>query len=178
MRKFELLITECVRVAQKNPHLVVDRESKEFWKWRDVIIEKEELLLEAICFDMTTVQPYTILMELTSVLKFETKLLMKVAWTFINDSYMTMLCLLFPSRTIAAAALYCAAKHCKVEFEDQENKPWWEIIGVKIKDIKRACNYMASVYECVFYHPWSPHRSIFPSFSFIHSRVCEITLYI
>lgn len=147
MRKFEQLITECVRVAQKNPTLVVDKESKEFWKWRDVIIEKEELLLEAICFDMTFEQPYTLLISFTHILKCETRLLMKTAWSFVNDSYMTMLCLLFPSRTIAAAALYCAAKHCKVEFEDQDNKPWWEIIGVKIKDIKRACNYMASVYE-------------------------------
>jgi protein BUR2 len=33
--------------------------------------------------------------------------------------------------------------HCNIEFPDQEDKPWWEIIGMKIEEIKKCCNYMA-----------------------------------
>lgn len=149
MRRFEHLICECVRVAQKNTKLVVDKESKEFWKWRDVIIEKEEILLEALCFDLNFEQPYNLLMEFSKILTTENKDLIRASWTFVNDSYMTMLCVLFPAKTIAATALYCAAKHCKIVFDDQDGKPWWDVVGVKIKDIKRAVNYMALVYECV-----------------------------
>ena len=59
-----------------------------------------------------------------------------------------MLCLLFPSRTIAASALYAAAKHCDVSFpDDDKGNPWWDAAGVDLKHIRKAINFMAGVYE-------------------------------
>lgn len=147
MRKFGELVAACVRAAQKNHTMQVHRDDKEFWKWKDCILTKEDYLLESICFDLETEPPYTMLLLITKRLGVRDRELIRIAWTFINDSTLTMLCVLYPSKTIAAAALYCAAKHCGREFSDQEGKPWWEVIGVKIKDIKRACNYMAMIYE-------------------------------
>ncbi|CUS14829.1 unnamed protein product [Tuber aestivum] len=147
MRKFGELVAACVRAAQKNHALEVHRDDKEFWKWKDCILTKEDYLLESICFDLSVEAPYNLLLQYTNKLGVQTRQLIRTAWTFINDSTLTMLCLLYPSRTIAAAALYCAAKHCGTEFPDQDGKPWWEVVGVLIKDIKRACNYMAVVYE-------------------------------
>ncbi|KAG0131157.1 cyclin-like protein [Tuber indicum] len=147
MRKFGELVAACVRAAQKNHALEVHRDDKEFWKWKDCILTKEDYLLESICFDLSVEAPYNLLLQYTNKLGVQTRQLIRTAWTFINDSTLTMLCLLYPSKTIAAAALYCAAKHCGIEFPDQDGKAWWDVIGVSIKDIKRACNYMAMVYD-------------------------------
>lgn len=147
MRKFGEIVAACVRAAQKNLKMEVHRDDKEFWRWKDCILNKEEYLLESICFDVTVEVPYNHLLKYTNQLGVQTKQLIRTAWTFLNDATLTMLCILYPPRTIAAAALYCAAKHCNIEFPDQDEKPWWEIIGVKIKDIKKCCNYMALVYE-------------------------------
>ncbi|KAI5788466.1 cyclin-like protein [Geopyxis carbonaria] len=147
MRKFADIVVACVRAAQKNLQLEVHRDDKEFWRWKDCILLKEDQLLESICFDVTVEVPYNHLLHYTSQLGVQTRQLIRTAWTFLNDATLTMLCILYPPRTIAAAALYCAAKHCQIEFPDQDGKPWWEVIGVRMKDIKRCCNYMALVYE-------------------------------
>ena len=142
------LIIACCRVAQKNPNLVVDEQTREYWKWRDAILHNEDVLLEAICFDLSLQPPYKILFDYLVYLgEANNKKLRNAAWAFINDSNLTMLCLLFKSSTIAAAALYCAAKHCDIAFADEDGRPWWDVFGVKLKDIRKACNHMASVYE-------------------------------
>ena len=149
VRKMRELVVACVRVAQKDPHKTVDEQDKEYWRWRDNILQYEDLLLEAICFDLSLEPPYKTLFDL--LIQFEqgdNKKLRNAAWAFVNDSCLTTLCLLFPSRTIAASALYAAAKFCDVSFpDDARGRPWWEVLNLDIGSIRRACNYMASVYE-------------------------------
>ncbi|SLM38116.1 Cyclin-like [Lasallia pustulata] len=148
-RKMKELVVACVRVAQKNPNKVVDEQDKEYWRWKDTILQYEDLLLEANCFDLSLEPPYKTLFEFLLFFGEENhKRLRNAAWAFVNDSCLTMLCLLFPSRTIAASALYAAAKHCGVSFaDDQHGRPWWEAVGVELKNIRRAINYMADIYE-------------------------------
>ncbi|KAH7046011.1 cyclin-like protein [Macrophomina phaseolina] len=167
-RKMKELVIACCRVAQKNPNLLVDEQTKDFWRWRDTILYNEDVLLETICFDLTIDSPHKLLFDMLVYHGVEhNKRLRNAAWSFINDSNLTQLCLLFTSRTIAAAALYCGARLCEVAFEDEEGKPWWEIQHVKLRDIRRACNYMANIYENVppqkggesIYTPTSPAPS-------------------
>lgn len=148
-RKMKELVVACVRVAQKDPNKTVDDQDKEYWRWKDNILHNEDLLLEAICFDLSLEPPYKTLFELLVFFGEETnKRLRNAAWAFVNDSCLTMLCLLFPSRTIAASALYAAAKHCDVSFpDDGYGRPWWEVVGVELRSIRKACNFMAGVYE-------------------------------
>ncbi|KAL9136788.1 MAG: hypothetical protein Q9175_001998 [Cornicularia normoerica] len=149
VRKMRELVVACVRVAQKDPHKNVDEQDKEYWRWRDNILQYEDLLLEAICFDLSLEPPYKTLFDL--LMQFEqgdNKKLRNAAWAFVNDSCLTTLCLLFPSRMIAASALYAAAKLCDIAFpDDARGRPWWEVINVDVGSIRRACNYMASIYE-------------------------------
>ena len=149
VRKMRELVVACVRVAQKDPHKTVDEQDKEYWRWRDNILQYEDLLLEAICFDLSLEPPYKTLLDL--LIQFEqgdNKKLRNAAWAFVNDSCLTTLCLLFPSRTIAASALYAAAKFCDISFpDDARGRPWWEVLSLDIGSIRRACNYMASIYE-------------------------------
>ena len=148
-RKMKELVVACCRVAQKQPNLVVDEQSKEFWKWRDIILHNEDLLLEALCFDLQLEQPYRILYDLICFFKGnDNKPLRNAAWAFVNDSTYTVLCLQFSARTIAASALYAAARLCNVAFEDDDfGRPWWEQVDADLTDIRRACNRMAQFYE-------------------------------
>ena len=148
-RKMKELVIACVRVAQKDPNKLVDEQDSEYWRWRDNILHSEDVLLEALCFDLSLEAPYKTLFELLLQLHHENhKRLRNAAWAFVNDSCLTMLCLLFPSRTIAASALYAAAKYTEVTFpDDKSGRPWWESAGVDIVEVRRACNYMADMYE-------------------------------
>lgn len=151
------LIVACCRVAQKNPSLVVDDSSKDYWRWRDTLLLNEDVLLEALCFDLSVESPHKLLFDLLKRLEAEhNKKLRNAAWAFVNDSCLTMLCLLFNCRTIAAAAIYCAAKYCGSETrfsDDDRGRPWWVWAtagaeqSVKLADMKHACNYMASIYN-------------------------------
>ncbi|KAL8887148.1 MAG: hypothetical protein Q9215_005245 [Flavoplaca cf. flavocitrina] len=150
-RKMKELVVACVRVAQKDSRKLVDEQDKEYWRWKDNILHNEDVLLEALCFDLTLEPPYKVLVEyLDRFGKSDHRRLRNSAWAFINDSCMTTLCLQFSSRAIAASALYAAAKHCHTEiFDDNAGRPWWQVIGIDIKTIKQACNTLAAVYEQV-----------------------------
>lgn len=147
-RKMKELVVACCRVAQKQPSLIVDEQSKEYWKWRDTILHNEDLLLEALCFDLQIEQPYRILFEFLCYYGVQTdKNLRNVSWAYLNDSNLTTMCLLFPPRLIAGSALYAAAKFTGVTFPDEQGQPWWEHLGLNIADIKSAVDLMAEVYE-------------------------------
>ena len=106
-------------------------------------------MLQNLCFDLTIESPYKVLYDFLRYFGLHhNKKLRDVAWAFINDSNMTQLCLLFTSRTIAATALYYAAKSTEVELPgDDSGRPWWEIQKIKLRDVKVAMNYMVDFYE-------------------------------
>jgi len=159
-RKTRELIVACCRVAQKNHALAVDEQSKDYWRWRDTLLLNEDVLLEALCFDLAVESPHRLLFDLLKRLAVEhNKTLRNAAWAFVNDACLTALCLRFSSKVIAAAAVYCAAKSCGpdvlaslsgVRGSDPaatHQTPWWRAHGVSLADIKRACNRMADTYE-------------------------------
>lgn len=150
-RKMKELVIACVRVAQKDPHKMVDEQDKEYWRWKDNILHNEDVLLEALCFDLTLEPPYKTLFEYLNYFgESDNRRLRNSAWAFINDSCMTVLCLMFSSRQIAASALYAAAKHCGTAIrDDEEGRSWWEVVDVDLKSIKTICNHLATVYENV-----------------------------
>jgi protein BUR2 len=147
-RKMKELVVACCRVAQKQPSLIVDEQSKEYWKWRDTILHNEDLLLEALCFDLQLEQPYRILFEFLCYYGVQNdKNLRNVSWAYLNDANLTTMCLLFPTRLIAGSALYAAAKFTGVTFPDEQGRPWWEHLGLDIGDIRSAVDLMAEIYE-------------------------------
>lgn len=149
-RKMKELIIACVRVATKSPNQLVDEQTKDFWKWRDTILYFEDVLLETICFDLSLESPYQLLYTMLRYLGVHhNKPLRDAAWCFLNDTVTTPICLLFNSRTIAAAALYGGARQEGIAFPDEDGKPWWEIQYVKLKDITRAWNHLVDNYEHV-----------------------------
>jgi protein BUR2 len=148
-RKMKELIVAFCRVAQKNPNLVVDEQSKDWWRWRDCILFNEDVLLEVLCFDLTIDSPHRLLFNILKYYGMEhNKRLRNAAWAFVTDSNNTPLCLLFTSHTIAMAGFYAACRYCDVALQDDANgRPWWEAQGVKLKDMRKAIEYMCASYD-------------------------------
>lgn len=172
IRRQKDIIIACCRIAQKNPKLEIDEQNKDYWKWRDTLLYNEDVLLEALCFDLTVESPYKILYDMTKRLGVDSvKPLRNSAWAFLCDSLMTSLCLLQTSRTIAGAALFCGARFTgtplpgdevveqngngiasghatpAMQINGEAVAPWYDTMGVKLHDVKKACNYMAEMYE-------------------------------
>lgn len=151
MRRMKDFVVACCRVAMKKPDMIVDEQSKDYWKWRDLILQNESVMLEFLCFDLQLESPYRILWEYSLFLGVsENRPLRHAAYAFLNDSTYTVLCLQFPPRVISAAALYAAARHCQVAFpDDSQGRPWWDQLDVRVEDLIRACKLIVKIYERV-----------------------------
>lgn len=151
MRRMKDFVMACCRVAMKQPEMVVDEQSKDYWKWRDLILQNESVMLEFLCFDLQLESPYRILWDYALFLGVsDNRPLRHAAYAFLNDSTYTVLCLQFPPRVIAAAALYAAARHCQVAFpDDSQGRSWWDQMDVRVDDLIRACKLIVKIYERV-----------------------------
>lgn len=149
-----------MKVAMKNPKLIVDEKSKDFAKWKDTILLDEEILLEALAFDLTLDSPYELLSQYVDILNISNLSVRKGAWAFVNDSCRTMLSIMFPTKVIAMAAIHWAAKIDKSpipgpkdwkneDFEEGSELKWWEHpeINGSISDIMEASKIMLDFYE-------------------------------
>jgi hypothetical protein len=147
-RKTKEIVIAVVKVAQKNASLIIDEQSKEFWRWKDSILLYEETMLELLTFDVVLESPYNCLYEFLKELHIETnKPMRNVAWAFLNDSCMTTLCLLMPPRDIAVASLYFAAKFNNERIpDDQDGNPWWTRLNGVPERIIKAIDVMADFY--------------------------------
>lgn len=148
-RKMHELIVAVSRVAQKDPNLLVDEQSKEFWKWRETIQHHENLMLEVLCFDLDPSLPYPVLFEF---LKYygvqEHKKLRNVSWAVVTDSFTTPLCLLVQPQSVAGGALYLGLKHADVKLPDDEwGRPWWENLALDVREVETVLQTMLSTYE-------------------------------
>lgn len=149
-RRLRDVAVACTKIASKNPKLVVDEQSKDYWRWRDTILLNEDILLEALCFDMSLESPYSLLSTYVEKLGVShLSALKKCAWAFVNDSCRTTLCIMFPTKVISAAAIYWASKYTKndIPVPHSGDSNWWDLIDVDKADIKESCNIMADLYE-------------------------------
>lgn len=98
----------------------------------------ERILLQTIRFDLHVEHPYTFLIQYAKGFKLDKDCMNEIvtnAWTFINDSLATTLCLLWEPEVIAIALLYMSFKMARME-EKQQNaeqaklgtdSEWWEV---------------------------------------------------
>lgn len=135
------------KVAQKNANLVIDEQSKEFWRWKDSILLYEETMLELLTFDVVLESPYTHLYTVLGQLGLDhDKALRNIAWAFLNDSQMTTLCLRMGPRDVAVAAVYFAARYNGEKIPDVRGKAWWERCGGSEERIGEAVAVVQEFY--------------------------------
>ncbi|KAF9917400.1 hypothetical protein BX616_001118 [Lobosporangium transversale] len=120
-------------------HSLKDYKFYEFRVWKDTIIYTEEILLEALCFELSVEHPYQFMLSLLTnhYTKDEhrARKLKSVAWAFINDSLRTTLCLLYPPKIIALAAVHIAAKYLDENLNECLGDTWRELYEPEIQDI-------------------------------------------
>lgn len=137
-RKVRDLIQACCQVAQHNPSLKIDEQSKDYWRWREQFSYAEDIVLETLCFDLSLVSPHRVLFELLKQYGLEhNKRLRNSAWAFVSDATSGELCLLVDAHTIAATALYAASRFFKVDMPEG-----WMKQHAKISDIQQAVAFM------------------------------------
>lgn len=148
-RKMHELIIAVSRVAQKDPNLMIDEQSKEFWKWRETIQHHENLMLEVLCFDLDIGLPYHPLYEFLKLYQIqENKRLRNIAWAVVNDSFTTILCLLVQPQSVAGGALYIGLNHAKIKLDDDEyGRSWWEQLGLDVEEMAVVIEMMLQTYE-------------------------------
>ena len=95
----------------------------------------ERILLQTIKFDLQVDHPYSYLLKYAKSLKGnqeQIRNMVQMAWTFINDSYCTTLCLQWEPEIIAIALMYLTSKLSKLEITDWIDKKenfkqnWWD----------------------------------------------------
>ena len=117
-------------MAQKNAKLIIDEQSKEYWRWRDSILTYEELMLETLTFDLMVDNPYQSLYEHLRRLNLtHNKRLKEAAWAFCNDSCLTVLPLLMEARDLSISAIFFAASVTHEKVDDVDGEAWWTSLG-------------------------------------------------
>ncbi|KAI0545764.1 cyclin-like protein [Xylaria curta] len=146
-RKTKDIIIAVAKVAQKNPKLIVDEQSKEYWRWRDSILMYEEVMLECLTFDVMIDNPHFKLYEfLGQVGLIHNKNLRHAAWAFCNDSCLTVLPLLMEAHDIAIASIFFASTFTAERVEDQNGEPWWRALGASEDHCVKAIDVLKEFY--------------------------------
>jgi hypothetical protein len=147
-RKTKDVIIAVAKVAQKNTKLIIDEQSKEYWRWRDSILTYEELMLETLTFDLLVDNPYAQLYEHFRQLDLvHNKTLRDSAWAFCNDACLTVLPLLLPARDVAIAAVFWATAVTREKIDDVDGQAWWRFLGASEADTVKAVDLMTDFYK-------------------------------
>lgn len=154
IRKLRNVTIACAKVASKDSKLQIDEQSRDFWQWKDTILVNEEILLEALTFDLTLDSPYAMLSEIVGKLKLPQEFC-KGLWAFVNDSCFTPLCIMYPTNVILAAGIQWGSKLKKLDIPEVvdelsgEKVNWMEhsCLGVNPDDVNEACEIMVAFYE-------------------------------
>jgi hypothetical protein len=147
-RKTKDVIIAVARVAQKNAKLIIDEQSKEYWKWRDSILAYEELMLEALTFDLMVDSPYRQMYECMTQLELvHNKALRDSMWAFCNDACLTVLPLMLGARDLAIAAIFFATCVTREKIDDVNGEPWWRFLRGSETSTVRAVRLMTEFYK-------------------------------
>ena len=88
---------------------------------KENVLTMERILLQTINFDLQIDHPYKYLLQYAKSLKGDHDILQKMvqmAWTFINDSLCTTICLQWEPEIVAIALMFLAGKLSKFEVLD------------------------------------------------------------
>ncbi|CAK88017.1 unnamed protein product (macronuclear) [Paramecium tetraurelia] len=111
----------------------------------DIIIKQEKLILKELGFELFRVSdhPHKFIESFYHFIKVDKQVAQK-AWYYLNDSYMTDLCVHFPPQVIAAGALYLALRVCNHPMPTQ---PWWILLEATLAQVEQVAATIYNIYE-------------------------------
>ncbi|KAK3393633.1 cyclin-like protein [Podospora didyma] len=147
-QKTKNIIIAVAKVAQKNSKLIIDEQSKEYWRWRDSILTYEELMLEMLTFDLMVDNPYNQLYNQLKDLKLiKLEPLRDSAWAFCNDACLTVLPLMITAKDVALSAIFFASTVTHEKIDDVNGEPWWKFLKGNEANIVKAVSIITEFYK-------------------------------
>lgn len=124
-------------------------------KLMDEVISLEKVLLQTLRFDLHVEHPYSFLLKYAKDFKEEKEKMQKVvqtAWTLVNDSLYTTLCLLWEPEIIAISLLYMAFKLARQNNEwnvKSFSEPWWDsyVANLTVPMMEDICHKILDSYN-------------------------------
>lgn len=122
---------------------------------KEEIMTYERILLQTIKFDLQVEHPYSYLLKYAKTFKGDKEKIQKLvqmAWTFVNDSLCTTLCLQWEPHITAVAFLYLAGRLSKSDLLDWSGKSnkvkWWESLSedVSLDIMEDVCHHLLDLY--------------------------------
>ncbi|XP_072032462.1 uncharacterized protein [Amphiura filiformis] len=123
---------------------------------KEEIMTYERILLQTIKFDLQVFHPYSYLLKYAKTIKGDKSKIQKLvqmAWTFVNDSLCTTLCLQWEPHIIATAFLYLAGRLSKSDLLDWSGKSskvkWWDQLtdDVSLDIMEDICHQLLDLYS-------------------------------
>ncbi|XP_075975479.1 cyclin K [Anticarsia gemmatalis] len=124
---------------------------------KEEVMTLERILLQTIKFDLQVEHPYGYLLKYAKCLKGDkTKLqkMVQMAWTFVNDSLCTTLCLQWEPEVIAVALMFLAGKLSKFEVLDwngrvPKHNAWWDMFveDITMELLEDICHQVLDLYS-------------------------------
>lgn len=103
--------------------------SQKYVDAKQLISDYEQIILRGLAFDLHVEHPYKYLLNYMKYLKCDSKFA-QLAWSIVNDSFYTTLCLRYKPNEIAVSAMDITSRLLNVKLLDR----WYTIFGVK--DVK------------------------------------------
>lgn len=124
---------------------------------KEEVMTLERILLQTIKFDLQVEHPYSYVVRYAKCLKGDKAKLQKMvqmAWTFVNDSLCTTLCLQWEPEVIAVALMYLAGKLSQFEVQDWTGRTakhlrWWDMFvqDVTMDLLEDICHQVLDLYS-------------------------------
>lgn len=122
---------------------------------KEEVMTLERILLQTIKFDLQVEHPYQYLLKYAKCLKGDKlEKMVQMAWTFVNDSLCTTLCLQWEPEIVAVALMYLAGKLSKFEVVDWVSRSakhlrWWDIFveDVTMDLLEDICHQVLDLYS-------------------------------
>lgn len=124
---------------------------------KEEVMTLERILLQTIKFDLQVEHPYGYLLKYAKCLKGDKAKLQKMvqmAWTFVNDSLCTTLCLQWEPEVIAVALMFLAGKLSKFEVVDwngrvPKHNAWWDMFveDITMDLLEDICHQVLDLYS-------------------------------
>ena len=115
-------------------------------EWKNELITMERYLLKELGFSFYHIldHPHKYILYYVKLLN-GTSELAQIAWNYLNDSCRLDLALRYPSKDIACAAIYMAARKNGVSLP--EDPPWWSLMTSDKSIILHICEHILELYK-------------------------------
>jgi len=163
--KVEETPKKCSQILQRASKLLTKAQFQSFGSDpKEEIMTMERILLQTIKFDLMVEHPYKYLVKYGKILESNPRLspenkkkiqkMVPMAWTFINDSMCTTLCLQWEADMLAVALLFLASKLTKFTdiqevLQTPDKKKWFETLveDASLDLLEDVCHQVLDLYS-------------------------------